>query len=174
MAAAYRGIVRTKAQLEGLEADRQTALQESQEARDALAASKAELEKVRSENQELKRSLAASELEKLRSENLELKNSLAASRTDLEAAKAEAQASQAALKDERVVSEQSLQDLFYHCWSHNPDADFSFMPPDLWAFLLPQLQARLNKEVPPSETGEASAAAEQDETATSKGPTDGA
>ena len=50
MAAAYRGIVRTKAQLEGLEADHQTALQESQEARDALAASKAELEKVRSEN----------------------------------------------------------------------------------------------------------------------------
>ena len=148
IAAAYRGIVRTKAQLEGLEADRQTALQESQEARDALAASKAELEKIRSENQELKHSLAASELEKLRSENLELKNSLAASRTDLEVAKAEVQASQAALKDERVVSEQSLQDLFYHCWSHNPDADFSFMPPDLWAFLLPQLQAHLNKEVP--------------------------
>ena len=171
MAAAYRGIVRTKAQLEGLEADRQTALQESQEARDALAASKAELEKVRSENQELKRSLAASELEKLRSENLELKNSLAASRADLEVAKAEVQT---ALKDERVVSEQSLQDLFYHCWSHNPDADFSFMPPDLWAFLLPRLQARLNKEAPPSETGEASAAAEQGETATSKGPADGA
>ena len=155
IAAAYRGIVRTKAQLEGLEADRQTALQESQEAREALAASKAELEKIRSENQELK-------------------NSLAASRADLEVAKAEVQTSQAALKDERVVSEQSLQDLFYHCWSHNPDADFSFMPPDLWAFLLPRLQARLNKEAPPSETGEASAAAEQGETATSKGPADGA
>ncbi|XP_062119977.1 uncharacterized protein LOC133834394 [Humulus lupulus] len=155
IAAVYRGIARTKAQLEGMEADRQTALQEAQEAKDALAASKAELKKIRSKNQELK-------------------NSLTASRTDLEAAKTEAQAAQAALEAERVVSEQSLQDLFYNCWSHNPDADFSFMPPDLWAFLLPKLQARLNKEAPPSETGEAFAAAGQDDTATSRGPTDGA
>ena len=81
---------------------------------------------------------------------------------------------QAALEAERAISEQSMQDLFYYCWAHNPDADFSFMPADLWATLLPKLQARLNKEVPPSETGEASGAAEQGETATSKGPTDGA
>ena len=115
------------------------------------------------------------ELERIRSKNQELETSLAASRTELETTKTEAQAAmEAALEAERAISEQSMQDLFYHCWAHNPDADFSFMPPDLWAELLPKLQARLNKEVPPSETGEASGAAEQGETATSKGPTDGA
>ena len=67
-----------------------------------------------------------------------------------------------------------MQDLFYHCWAHNPEADFSFMPPSLWARLLVKFQARLDKEAPPSETGEASGAAEQGETTTSKGPTDGA
>ena len=81
---------------------------------------------------------------------------------------------EAALEAERAISEQSMQDLLNHCWAHNSDADFSFMPPDLWAELLPKLQARLNTEVSPSETGEASVVAEQGETATSKGPTDGA
>ena len=67
-----------------------------------------------------------------------------------------------------------MQDLFYHCWVYNPEVDFSFMPPSLWARLLVKFQARLDKVAPPSETGEASGAAEQGETATSKVPTDGA
>ena len=121
-------------------------------AKDALATSKAELERTRSKVKELETSLATS-------------------RTDLEAAKTEAQA---ALEAERATSEQSMQELFYRCWAHNPEADFSFMPSGLWARLLVKFQARFDKEVPPSETGEASGAAEQDETATSKGPTDGA
>ena len=137
-------------------AEHQATLQEAQAAKDALAASKAELERSRSKNRELETSLATS-------------------RTDLEVAKTEAQAAlEAALEAERTISEQSMQDLFYHCWLHNPEADFSFMPPNRWARLLVKFQARLDKETPPSETGEASGAAEQGETATSKGPTDGA
>ena len=100
-----------------MRAEHQTALQEAQAAKDALATLKAELERTRSKVQELETSLATS-------------------RTDLEAAKTEAQA---ALEAERATSEQSMQELFYHCWAHNPDADFSFMPPDLWAILLPKL-----------------------------------
>ena len=163
IAAVYRGIVRTKAQLEESDAGRRAALREARDAKSALVASEVELERVRLKNQELQTSLAAARTE------------LETTKAELETTKAEAQAAtETALEAERAVSERSIEDLFYRCWAFNPDADFSFMPPDLWADLLPKLQARLNAEIPPSETGEASAAAEQGETATSKRPTDGA
>ena len=136
-----------------MRAEHQASLQEAKATEDALATAKAELEKALSKVQELEASLATS-------------------RTDLEAAKTEIQAAQVALEAERTTSEQSMQDLFYHCWAYNPEADFSFMSPSLWARLLVKFQARLEKEAPPSETGEASGAAEQGETATSKGPSD--
>ena len=131
-----------------MRSEHQTTLQA---AKDALAASQVELEKTRSKVQELETSLATS-------------------RTDLDAAKAEAQA---ALKAEQTTSKKSLEDLFYHCWAYNPDAGFSFLSASLWERLLVKFQARLDKEVP-SETGEGSGTAEQGETATSKGPPSGA
>ncbi|XP_062096224.1 uncharacterized protein LOC133802002 [Humulus lupulus] len=151
----HQSITRAKTQLEDMRTEHQATLQEAKVTKDALATSKAELEKSRLKVQELETSLATS-------------------RKDLEAAKTEIQAGQVALEAERTTSEQSIQDLFYHCWAFNPEADFSFMSPSLWANLLVKFQARLEKEAPPSETGEASGAAEQGETTTSKGPTDGA
>ncbi|XP_062116070.1 uncharacterized protein LOC133830161 [Humulus lupulus] len=153
--ALHRSIVRAKTQLEDMRTEHQASLQEAKATKDALATSKAELEKTHSKVQELETSLATS-------------------RTDLEAAKTEIQAAQAALEAERTTSEQSMEDLFYHCWVYNPEADFSFMSPSLWARLLVKFQARLDKEAPPLETGEGSGAAEQGETATSQGPSDGA
>ncbi|XP_062104894.1 uncharacterized protein LOC133816381 [Humulus lupulus] len=146
--ALHRSIVRTKTQLGDMRDEHQTTLQA---AKDALAASQVELEKSRSEIQERE-------------------SSLATSKTDLDAAKTEVQD---ALEVERTTSEKSMEDLFYHCWVYNPDADFSFMSASLWARLLVKFQARLDKEAP-SETGDGSGAAEQGETATSKGPPGGA
>ena len=85
--------------------EHQASLQEAKATKDALATSKAELEKTRSKVQELETSLATS-------------------RTDLDAAKAEAKA---ALEAERTTSKKALEDLFYHCWAYNSDADFSFL-----------------------------------------------
>ncbi|XP_062079580.1 uncharacterized protein LOC133784077 [Humulus lupulus] len=150
--ALHRSIARAKTQLEDMRTEHQAILQEVKVTKDALTTSKAELEKTRLKVQELETSLATS-------------------RKDLEAAKTELQV---ALEAERTTSKQSMQDLFYHCWAFNPEADFSFMSPSLWASLLVKFQVRLEKEAPPSETGEASGAAEQGEIATSKGPTDGA
>ncbi|XP_062075826.1 uncharacterized protein LOC133779946 [Humulus lupulus] len=112
--ALHRSIVRAKTQLEDMRTEHQASLQEAKATKDALATSKAELEKTRLKVQELETSLATS-------------------RTDLEAAKTEIQA---ALEAERTTSEQSMEDLFYHCWAYNPKADFSFMSPSLWACLL--------------------------------------
>ncbi|XP_062083565.1 uncharacterized protein LOC133789913 [Humulus lupulus] len=157
--ALHRSIIRARTQLGDMRIEHQATLQEVKAAKDALATSKGELER------------AQVDLEKTRSKVHELETSLATSQEDLEAARTEVQA---ALEEEKTISEQSMQDLFYHCWLHNPEADFSFMPSNFWARLLVKFQARLDKEAPPSETGEASGVAEQDETATSKGPTDGA
>ena len=116
---------------------------------------------------------AKAELEKTLSKVQELETSLATSRTDLDAAKAEAQSAQAALEAEQTTSEKSMEDLFYHCWAYNPDTDFSFLSASLWECLLVKFQARLDKEAP-LETGEGSGTAEQGETATSQGPSGGA
>ncbi|XP_062109716.1 uncharacterized protein LOC133821426 [Humulus lupulus] len=146
--ALHQSIARTKTQLEDMRREHQTSLQA---AKDALAASQAELEKTRPKVQELETALATA-------------------RTDLDAAKAKAKA---ALEAERTASEKALEDLFYHCWAYNPDADFSFLSANLWERLLVKFQARLDKEAP-SEAGDGSGAAEQGETTTSKGPPGGA
>ncbi|XP_062096692.1 uncharacterized protein LOC133802409 [Humulus lupulus] len=160
--ALHRSIIRARTQLDDMRTEHQATLQEVKATKDALTTSKVELEKTQVN------------LEKTRLKVQELETSLATSQADLEAAKTEVQAAQATLEAERATSEQSLQDLFYHCWAFNSEADFSFMSPSLWANLVVKFQAHLDKEAPPSETGEASGAAEQGETATSKGPTDGA
>ncbi|XP_062102835.1 uncharacterized protein LOC133813010 [Humulus lupulus] len=149
--ALHRSIIRTKTQLGDMRDEHQTTLQA---AKDALAASQVELEKTRLKVQELKTSLATS-------------------RTNLDATKTEVQAAQAALEAERTTSEKSMEDLFYHCWAYNPDADFSFMSASLWERLLVKFQARLDKEAP-SEIGDGSGTAERGETVTSKGPPGGA
>ncbi|XP_062083600.1 uncharacterized protein LOC133789997 [Humulus lupulus] len=150
--ALHRSIIRARIQLDDMRTEHQATLQKVKATKDALTTSKVKLEKTRLKVQELETSLATSQ-------------------ADLEVAKTEVQA---ALEAERATSEQSLQDLFYHCWAFNPEADFSFMSPNLWANLVVKFQARLDKEAPPSETGETSGAVEQGETTTSKGSTDGA
>ena len=84
--------------------------------------------------------------------------------------KAEAKA---ALEAEKATSGTAMEDMFYHCWAYNQDADFSFLAAAVWEPLLEKFKARLEKEAP-SEAGEVSGPAEQGETMTSKGPTGGA
>ena len=132
-------------------ANHQTSLQA---AKDALAASQAELKE------------ACPKLQKLET----TKATFAASWANPDTAKAEAKA---ALEGEQKTSGTAMEDMFYHCWAYNQDANFSFLAANIWERLLVKFQARLDKEAP-SEAGEGSGAAEQGETATSKGPTGGA
>ncbi|XP_062109767.1 uncharacterized protein LOC133821567 [Humulus lupulus] len=114
--ALHRSIIRARTQLDDMRTEHQATLQKVKATKDALATSKVELEKTQVD------------LEKTLLKVQELETFLATSQADLEAAKTEIQA---ALKAERTTSEQSMQDLFYHCWVYNPEADFSFMPPSL-------------------------------------------
>ena len=135
----------------------QTAQQKEKEAKDALAAAQAELAEACPKLQEADAT----------------KDALAATRAELDTAKARAEEAKAALEAEKAASGTAMEDMFYHCWAYNQDGDFSFLAADIWEPLLEGFKARLEKEAP-SKAGEASDAAEQGETVTSKGPTGGA
>ncbi|XP_062095900.1 uncharacterized protein LOC133801670 [Humulus lupulus] len=160
--ALHRSIARTKAQLEDMRGEHQAVVATHQTSlqttKDALAAAQAELEEAHLKLQEVKATKAA----------------LAAARAELDTTKAGAEEAKAALEAEKAASGIAMEDMLYHCWAYNPDDDFSFSGADVWEPLLEGFKARLQKEAP-SETGEASVAAEQEgETATSTGPTGGA
>ncbi|XP_062109343.1 uncharacterized protein LOC133819968 [Humulus lupulus] len=155
--ALHRSIARTKAQLEEMRSEHQEVVANHQTslqaAKDALAATQAELKEAHPKLQELETTKVA----------------LAASRADLVTAKV---AAKAALEAEQATLGTAMEGMFYHCWAYNQDADFSFLAVDVWEPLLEKFKACLEKEAP-SEAGEVSGAAEQGETVTSKGPTGG-
>ncbi|XP_062095517.1 uncharacterized protein LOC133801350 [Humulus lupulus] len=159
--ALHRSISRSRARLEEMRGEHQTVLaahqtalvtlqtaqQKEKDAKDALAA---ELNEARPKLQEAEATKAA----------------LVAALVELDSAKTGVEEAKAALEMEKAASSSAMEDMLYHCWVYNSDGDFSFLGAD-WDVFQEGFKAHLQQEAP-SETGEASAAAEQEgETATS-------
>ncbi|XP_062109660.1 uncharacterized protein LOC133821274 [Humulus lupulus] len=109
----------------------QTGQQKEKEAKDALAAVRAELEEARPKLQEAEATKAA----------------LAAALAELDSAKAGAEEAKAALETEKAASSTAMKDMLYHCWAYNPDGDFSFLGANGEVFL-EGFKARLQQEAP--------------------------
>ncbi|XP_062109623.1 uncharacterized protein LOC133821176 [Humulus lupulus] len=148
--ALHRSISRSRARLEEMRSEHQTALaalattqKQEQDAKDALAAVRAELD--------------ASRPKLLEAESTKV--ALDAVKVDLEGAKTALAAEKAALAAEKATSTISMENMLYHCWAFNPDGDFSFLRTEAWESFLRKFKARLQQEAP-SETGETPAATE--------------
>ncbi|XP_062099180.1 uncharacterized protein LOC133805093 [Humulus lupulus] len=165
--ALHRSISRSKAWLEVMRGEHQAVLAAQQttlaalkiaqkqehEAKDALAAARAELDASRPKLQEVEATKAV--LEAVTAELEEAK----AARAALDFAKTETTKAKDALATEKAASSSAMEDMLYHCWVFNPDGDFSFLGADVRELFLEGFKARLQQEVP-SETGETSTAAE--------------
>ncbi|XP_062087086.1 uncharacterized protein LOC133793848 [Humulus lupulus] len=143
--ALHRSISRSRAKLEEMRSEHQTALaalatdqKQEQDAKDTLATVQAELD--------------ASRPKLLEAESTKV--ALDAARVELEEAKA-------ALAAEKATSTTSMENMLYHCWAFNPDGDFSFLGTKAWESFLGKFKARLQQEAP-SEFEETPATIEQD------------
>ncbi|XP_062099272.1 uncharacterized protein LOC133805179 [Humulus lupulus] len=157
--ALHRSIARSKARFDEVKGEFQTtqaalasAQQQERDAKAALMAAR-ESEKVT----QAALVAAQADLEANRAKLLEAE----ATQVALDATKVELEEAKAALVAERASSSSSMEAMLYHCWAFNQDGDFSFLAPEVWEPFLEKFKARLQQEAP-SETGETSAAVEQD------------